>query len=98
MRIRKLGAHLMVFALVAASSQTASNEASAVGYGDTCYQLWRARNGIYHNARYCFKTEAAIREFGNAGCRFDSEYELPLSADDRAVIDLIAVIERQKGC
>lgn len=34
----------------------------------SCYDLWYARNLIYANNGYCFRTRLAIRTFGNTGC------------------------------
>lgn len=64
----------------------------------SCQDLWVARNQIYKDAGYCFKTSRAIRFFGNAGCQFDSESRVPLSRGDRAEIDRIKRIEDGKGC
>jgi hypothetical protein len=37
----------------------------AQGYANmSCDELWYARNQIYAEAGYCFKTEAALRVFG----------------------------------
>jgi hypothetical protein len=63
-----------------------------------CYNLWVARNDIYKANGYCFKTSRAIREFGNAGCRFDDANDLPLSRNERRVVAEIARYERIRGC
>jgi hypothetical protein len=34
---------------------------------------------IFKAARYCFKTQRAIQEFGNAGCQYDDLTSVPLS-------------------
>src|SRR5207249_301574 len=41
--------------------------------GASCDDLWVARNTIYKNRGYCFKTQRAISYFGNAGCRYNNE-------------------------
>ena len=64
----------------------------------SCGDLWYARNSIYKQAGYCFKTARAIRTFGNAGCSYDSEYSLPLSSRQRWRIDQIVSAERSMGC
>ena len=69
--------------------------ARAQGY---CSDLWYARNSIYKAAGYCFRTARGIRTFGNAGCLHDSEYDLPLSASQRAEINRIVQAERAQGC
>jgi hypothetical protein len=96
--IRKIALSASAAALLVFSLLVGAQSAQAVGYGDSCYDLWYARNSIYHRAGYCFRTEAAIREFGNAGCRHSGEATLPLTPTDREIIELITLIERQKGC
>jgi hypothetical protein len=63
-----------------------------------CERLWIARNQIYKDAGYCFKTSRGINYFGNAGCQFDSESRVPLSRGDRARIARIQAEEREHGC
>jgi YARHG domain len=60
-----------------------------------CDELWGERNAIYKDAGYCFRTERAIRAFGNAGCRYDELADVPLSARQRADIQRQ---ERAAGC
>jgi YARHG domain len=64
----------------------------------SCEDLWYERNSIYKEAGYCFKTRRAISTFGNAGCQYDSEYQLPLSRGQRARIQYIVRMERELGC
>jgi hypothetical protein len=64
----------------------------------SCGELWYQRNSIYRSAGYCFKTARAIRTFGNASCQYDSEYEVPLSQQQRRVIAQIRAAERELGC
>lgn len=85
-------------AAVVLSAATAS-PALAQNYRDySCQDLWIARNQIYKDAGYCFKTTRAIRYFGNAGCQFDNESRVSLSRGDRAEIDRIKRVESDKGC
>ena len=63
-----------------------------------CDELWGERNAIYKDAGYCFRTERAIRAFGNAGCKYDELADVPLSARDRAEIDSIRSMERTMRC
>jgi hypothetical protein len=67
-------------------------------YRLSCSELWYERNNIFKDAGYCFNTRRAIRAFGNAGCSYDSEYDLPLSDRDRQRVNAIKRIEREKGC
>ncbi len=64
----------------------------------SCASLWTERNQIYKDAGYCFKTARSIRAFGNAGCRYDDMYDVPLSANQRAEVDAIVERERRQGC
>lgn len=64
----------------------------------SCDEFWYQRNMIYKEAGYCFKTAAAIKNFGNAGCKFDDQADVPLSARDRAEIANIKKMEKAKGC
>lgn len=65
---------------------------------DECFDLSYQRNAIYKAAGYCFKTEAQIENFGNAGCQFDNQADVPLSARQRARISEIVRAERAIGC
>ena len=64
----------------------------------SCSELWYRRNSIYKQAGYCFKTARAIQTFGNAGCSYDSEYDIPLSARQRGIVAAIREQERDQGC
>jgi hypothetical protein len=63
-----------------------------------CYRLWVARNAIYKDNGFCFKTERAISYFGNAGCMYNSEGDIPMSRYDRARLARIQAEEREMGC
>ena len=79
-------------ALMAACAPTMSHAAFP------CDELWAERNAVYKDAGYCFKTDRAIRAFGNAGCRYDEVADLPLSDRDRAKVAEIAAQERAARC
>lgn len=66
--------------------------------GRTCEDLWYQRNSIYKDAGYCFKTPRAISRFGNAGCQFDNESDVPLSERQRQTVNGIKRVEAAKGC
>lgn len=87
--------HLCAVAL--ALSATGAVQASEYD-SYTCSDLWLARNQIYKEAGLCFKTAAAIRTFGNAGCQFDDAEGVPLTSDQQGDIDDIVAVERRKGC
>jgi hypothetical protein len=71
--------------------------ASSAG-AQSCHALWEERNGYYADAGYCFKTDEAIRHFGNRGCRYENEADVPLSRSIRARIGEIKRLERRLGC
>ncbi len=96
---RALGALSLIAAVgvafdCAVSTATAQEELSALSCGD----LWYRRNEIFARNSYCFKTDRAIRVFGNQGCRFYVEGDVPMSRAEREEVEIIRVIERRKGC
>jgi hypothetical protein len=64
----------------------------------SCEDLWYERNSIYKSAGYCFKTRRAISAFGNAGCIYDRQEDVPLSASERRRVDAIVRQERAYAC
>jgi hypothetical protein len=60
----------------------------------SCSELWEARNQIYKNSGYCFKTQRAKEYYGNGGCSNRST----LSASDRREVAEIRSAEKAKGC
>jgi hypothetical protein len=45
----------------------------------SCQELYAQRNAIFKGAGYCFGTPRGIRHFGNAGCQYDRQADVPLS-------------------
>lgn len=89
----------LLSALLAASVMSTGLAVSAANAQDgACFRLWVARNSIYKANGYCFKTDRAISYFGNAGCVYDYEGDIPLSRYDRARIARIQAQERDLGC
>jgi hypothetical protein len=80
--------------LVAASGIGLISAASA----QSCQELWVERNSYYKEAGYCFKTSRAISYFGNGGCIYGIEADVPLPRHIRARIAEITRIERRYGC
>ena len=60
---------------------------------DLCDRCRRLRR-----AEISFKTSRAISAFGNAGCRYDNEYNVPLSQKDRNLVEAIQREERYRRC
>jgi hypothetical protein len=71
---------------------------AAPARASTCFDLWVQRNSIYKAYGYCFKTSKAINYFGNAGCSYDNEGDIPLSHADRSTILAIKKTEQSLGC
>lgn len=84
-----------------AATLVVSTVASAVAQdyrGWSCRDLWVERNQIFKDAGYCFNTQRAVRYFGNAGCMYDRQADVPLSANQRRIIAEIVRVERFTGC
>jgi hypothetical protein len=64
----------------------------------SCDQLWIERNSIYKQSGFCFETRRAIEYFGNGGCRYQNEADVPFSTADRARITEITRLERESHC
>ncbi len=67
-------------------------------WSQSCGDLWYQRNAIYARNGYCFKTDRALRVFGNENCRFYVEADVPMSQSERREVEIIRDVERQKGC
>ncbi|MEZ5775251.1 MAG: YARHG domain-containing protein [Hyphomicrobiaceae bacterium] len=80
---------------VALAGLVAPSLASAGSYsGYSCYDLWYARNQIYAENGYCFKTQLARQTFG-AGC-FPPYGRL--SKWEARRVEQIRREERRRGC
>jgi hypothetical protein len=90
----RLSSAAMLLSLAGAITIAASGLAAA----QSCDQLWYERNSIYKQEGYCFKTQRAIAAFGNAGCLYDMEAQVPLSPGERARIAAIAQMEQAYRC
>jgi hypothetical protein len=92
MRIMPLSIALFA-ALVPAATAMSTARAQNV-----CDQLWVERNDIYKAYGYCFKTARAISYFGNDGCVYQREGDIPITREDRIRIGQIIAQERANGC
>jgi hypothetical protein len=63
-----------------------------------CQQLWVQRNQIFKVHGYCFKTQAAVEYFGNAGCVYNNQDSTSVTSAERSFILRIAARERALGC
>jgi hypothetical protein len=83
----------------AQGSGTSDVNLAAIRRGDyQCSDLWYMRNSLFKVAGYCFKTPQAIRTFGNLGCAYDKQDEVPLSAQQRSILGEIQAAEITKSC
>jgi hypothetical protein len=64
----------------------------------SCDRLWFERNQIFANAGYCFKSRRAISVFGNAGCEYDNEHDVALTAPQARALHNIRYLERLGAC
>lgn len=87
------------FGLVIACATYAPAQAGDIqGDAYDCNELWVMKNQIFKDRGYCFKTSKAIAQFGNAGCQYDSQADVPLSDTDRTVIADIKHSMKRQGC
>jgi len=89
---------LLFSAFLAVSMMSTGFAVSSANAQDACFRLWVARNSIYKDNGFCFKTERGISYFGNAGCMYNYEGDIPMSPYDRARIARIQAEERELGC
>jgi hypothetical protein len=64
----------------------------------SCQNLWMTRNQIYFENYYCFRTAAGIQAFGNEGCRFQNDADVPLNAIEKRNVATIRRVEQAKSC
>ncbi len=64
----------------------------------SCDTLWTVRNTIYDERGYCFRTARAKDVFSNDDCTVTNASQLAFNAYERANIDRIVAVEKQKGC
>ena len=81
---------VVVIAALAASSARAG--------GDVCSRLWAERNAIYKTHGYCFHSWRARSYFGNHGCAFLYDGEVPLSYGASARVAYLVDREYAYGC
>lgn len=80
------------------AGQAPARAGDILGDAYSCEELWVMRNQIFKNAGYCFKTQKAISYFGNGGCVFADQNEVPLSDIDRIVVRDAKMSEARQGC
>jgi hypothetical protein len=64
----------------------------------SCNQLYRARNVMYAEAGYCFKTKKAKQMFKKYDCEIDDMEDIELSGIEYANIAVIQEVEKDNGC
>jgi len=76
----------------------ASTMAASAFTRSMCNSLWVERTSIYKDAGLCFKTERALQYFGNFGCRYDHELDVPLTPREIARLEQLRAQERALRC
>jgi YARHG domain-containing protein len=76
----------------------ATTGAAPASTREICHSLWVERAAIYKDAGLCFKTARAINYFGNAGCRYDDEADVPLTPREIARLEKLLAQERANRC
>lgn len=80
------------------AAEATPNIRSAPVASSSCDDLWYERNATFKAAGYCFRSPRGVRTFGNAGCQYDDEADVPLSARQREQVAQIRATERRLGC
>ena len=68
--------------------------AAVPAYAQSCHELWTERNSYYKARGYCFKTDRAINYFGNAGCIYQNEGDIPFTQGEQNQIQHIRAQEK----
>jgi len=88
-----------LYAVTAIAVVTAGFAASsAQAGGDICHRLWAERNAIYKAHGYCFHGWRARSYFGNEGCAYRYDFEVPLPYGASARIADLVDREYAYGC
>jgi hypothetical protein len=110
MSIKHTLSFLAAFALVLAAGNARAACFETIGCTDSqkmslsslkglsCDALWTARNMIYNDHGYCFRTARGLASFSNEGCTTSDQAAIHLNSYERANIQSIRNVERQKGC
>jgi hypothetical protein len=86
-----------IFAVSAAATVPA-NAGDIQGDAYTCDKLWVMKNQIYKSGGFCFKSQRAITYFGNGGCQYDTQAEVPISDMDRNTLKDIRKSQKRLQC
>jgi YARHG domain len=87
---------MKLFLGLAAIASTLILGASSPARAESCYDLWYARNLIYAENGYCFKTALGKQTFSDS---YDCYTSNPhLSKAERNEVASIKREERQRGC
>lgn len=85
-------------AALLAASMIPAKAGDMQGDAYSCQELWVMRNEVYKSAGYCFKTARAINYFGNGGCEYHNQGDVPLSSRARKMISYAKASENRQGC
>lgn len=98
MTMRTIISGLGLVAILGSAISTSARAGDIQGDAYSCDELWVMKNEIYKAGGYCFKTAKAISQFGNAGCRFDAQADVPLSDNQRSTLRDIRLSNERLGC
>ncbi len=66
-----------------------------VAMAASCLDLWYARNAIYDDNGFCFKTDLALEYFDNSDCWTRNPH---FSKSEQKAINAIVAEEKRRGC
>lgn len=91
--------YLVLAALAAVGGAVSTQPVSAMPVDAlSCHELWVARNQIYKDNGYCFKTKKARNYFGNGGCYVNDEGDVQMSWKERKLVMEYHHWEMVNGC
>ncbi len=67
----------------------------AVPAGDSCFNLWYARNLIFHQKGFCFQSDKAKQYFDTSRCTTRSPR---LTAAEKQQVEMLQATEKAQGC
>ena len=94
---------ILIFGIVLASLSSASathldDQDEESLYDLNCRQLYFIRNKFFHEKGLCFTRPTAVRIFGNAGCKYESSEDMPMSPRETKLMRAFVQVERDKRC
>ena len=85
----------MTLRLIAAAAAALVLTLPGTAMAASCFDLWYARNAIYDDNGFCFKTDLALEYFDNSDCWTRNPQ---FSKAERKTINAIIAEEKSRGC